>query len=120
MRPVGNFWERRAEAFLVAQGLRLVTRNFLTRVGEIDLIMRDESHLVFVEVRYRQRSRFASAASSVTPRKQRRLTNCARLFCKQYPNWSEYPCRFDVIAYDANVPLHDAIWLRAAFDAPEW
>lgn len=120
MRSVGSVWEKRAEAFLVKQGLRLVARNFLTRVGEIDLIMHDESHLVFVEVRYRQRSRFASAARSVTRRKQNSLTNCARLFRKQYPNWSEYPCRFDVIAYDASGPLPGAVWLRAAFDAPEW
>lgn len=120
MRWVGNYWEQRAEDFLLKQGLAVVARNFLTRLGEIDLVMLDGPHLVFVEVRYRQRSRFASAASSVTGRKQKRLISCASLFRKQHPNWSDYPCRFDVIAYDADVPLSDAIWFRAAFEAMEW
>lgn len=120
MRRVGTYWEQRAEVYLQDRGLTLVTRNFLTQLGEIDLIMRDDFHLVFVEVRYRRNSRFASAAHSVTPQKRERLTNCANLFRKQHPIWSEYPCRFDVIAYDANVSLPDAIWLRGAFEATTW
>ena len=120
MHRVGNYWERRAEAFLRKQGLALITRNFLTRLGEIDLVMHDASHLIFVEVRYRKPSRFASAAGSVAGRKQKRLINCANLFRQRNPDWSAYPCRFDVIAYDAGVPLSDAIWLRAAFEAEDF
>lgn len=120
MRTTGAYWERQAETFLEAQGLTLVARNFLTPLGEIDLIMHDHFHLVFVEVRYRRRSRFASAADSVAPRKRECLTKCANLFRKQHPNWSEYPCRFDVIAYDANDRLPDATWLRGAFEATTW
>ncbi len=120
MRRVGNYWEQEAELFLRAQGLTLVARNFLTQLGEIDLIMQDDFHLVFVEVRYRRRSRFMSAAGSVTRQKRKRMTKCADMFRKRYPNWSDYPCRFDVIAYDADVPLPDAIWLRGAFEAITW
>ena len=120
MRPVGNYWEQRAEAFLRKQGLTLIARNFLTRLGEIDLVMHDDSHLVFVEVRYRRPSRFASATSSVAGKKQKRLIQCASLFRKQNPNWSDYPCRFDVIAYDADGPLPDPKWRRAAFESKDW
>ena len=73
MHRAGKYWEQQAEAFLLKQGLSLVARNFLTQLGEIDLIMRDESRLVFVEVRYRRRSRFTSAAGSVTQQKQKRF-----------------------------------------------
>ena len=48
MRRVGAYWEQRAGLYLQGQGLTLVTRNFLTHLGEIDLIMRDSLHLVFV------------------------------------------------------------------------
>ena len=120
MRRVGAYWEQQAELYLQGRGLTLVSRNFLTHLGEIDLIMHDSVHLVFVEVRYRRSSRFASAAGTVTPQKRARLTKCANLFRKQHPNWSKYPCRFDVIAYDASVSLPDAIWLRGAFEATTW
>jgi putative endonuclease len=47
-RREGQHWERRAESFLLRQGLTIVERNYNCRVGEIDLIMYDHSSLVFV------------------------------------------------------------------------
>ena len=44
-----------------AQGLTIVARNFRTRFGEIDLIARDGSTLVFVEVRMRRSRGFGGA-----------------------------------------------------------
>lgn len=120
MHRAGKYWEQQAEAFLLKQGLSLVARNFLTQLGEIDLIMRDESRLIFVEVRYRRRSRFTSAAGSVTQQKQKRLEKCAKLFRKQHQKWSDFPCRFDVIAYDEDSQVPNAIWLCAVFESTDW
>ena len=46
--------EKLAQDYLQQQGLKLLAKNFRTPRGEIDLIMRDNTHLVFVEVRFRQ------------------------------------------------------------------
>ena len=69
----GQIWEFRAEQFLLRQGLVLITRNFSSRSGEIDLIMRDDTHIAFVEVRFRRNVRFGGAIRSITPTKQRKL-----------------------------------------------
>ena len=61
MSAEGKIWESRAEQFLLSQGLVLITRNFSTRSGEIDLIMRDAQHVAFIEVRYRSSDRFGGA-----------------------------------------------------------
>jgi putative endonuclease len=45
--------EQLALTFLQSKGLVLVTKNFRTRRGEIDLIMLDNTVMVFVEVRFR-------------------------------------------------------------------
>jgi len=58
--------EQIALEYLVEKGLVLLTRNFSTRRGEIDLVMNDGDHLVFVEVRFRQSSTFGSAEESIT------------------------------------------------------
>ena len=71
---LGQSAEKRAEIFLASHGLTLVARNWRCRFGEIDLIMRDDSALVFIEVRLRSRSDFGGAAASVTPAKQK---NCS-------------------------------------------
>tara|TARA_Y100001954_G_scaffold188557_1_gene201995 strand:+ start:433 stop:801 length:369 start_codon:yes stop_codon:yes gene_type:complete len=116
LRTVGQHWERCAEAYLSRQGLQSIARNFATRHGEIDLIMLDDHHIAFVEVRYRSASRFGDARLSVTAAKQRRVRRCAQSFLQTHPAWQSYPCRFDVIAYDAHRDVHEPLWLRAAFD----
>jgi len=116
MHNCGQQWERHAERFLTGRGLSVVARNFRVGCGEIDLIMRDDTQLVFIEVRYRSAGRFGDAAASVGPRKQLRITQCAAAFLHANPTWSDYPCRFDVIAYDARQSGTSPRWIRAAFE----
>jgi len=107
----GDAAEERALAFLVDQGLSLVERNAASRLGEIDLVMRDDAGLVFVEVRSRASNAFGGAAASVDAAKRRRLQREAqrwmnRRFGDRWP-----PCRFDVCAFEG-ARLE---WIRGAF-----
>ena len=115
MDSTGRRWERHAERFLKRHGLTPIARNFSGKGGEIDLVMRDRDHVAFIEVRYRNRSRFGSAASSVTLKKQKKIVRCAQLFLQTFPKWANHPCRFDVIAYDSNGGIGRPVWIRAAF-----
>ena len=105
--------EARAEAFLVEHGLRPVDRNVRFRGGEIDLVMRDGAHWVFVEVRARRDARFGGAAASVGWRKQQRVALAAQLYLlRRFGQCAWPPCRFDVLAFEAGEPR----WIRAAFE----
>lgn len=108
----GSQAEDRAQALLEAQGLRVAARNFLCRSGEIDLIAEDGETLVFVEVRSRAHDRLGGAAASVNLRKQRRLIRAAEYYLLRHPEQRLRPCRFDVIALDAD---READWIRDAF-----
>ena len=111
----GDVAEDRALAHLLAQGLRLVARNYRTPGrggGEIDLIVRErDGTLVFVEVRKRASSSFGGAAGSIGWRKQQRIVFAARHFLMRLA--SPPPCRFDVISMEGG----SIQWMRAAFDA---
>lgn len=106
----GRAAEQQAAAFLAARGLQEIERNYRVRGGEIDLVMRDGEHLVFVEVRYRSRSDFGGAAASVTAAKQARLALAAQHYLQQRGNRT--PCRFDVVALAPDQPPQ---WIRDAF-----
>ncbi len=106
----GKEAEQLAARHLAGQGLREVCRNYHCRGGEIDLVMRDGEQLVFVEVRYRSRSRFGGAAESVNARKQQRLTLAARHYLQK--SGFSGPCRFDVLAIDGCAAPQ---WIRDAF-----
>lgn len=99
-QKIGANGEERALAYLQQQGLRLVERNFRCKMGEIDLIMRQDAVLVFVEVRARADDRHGGAAASITPAKQRRLIRTAQFYLQRLRTLPA--CRFDVIAIDGD------------------
>jgi putative endonuclease len=112
-RSVGQRGEDEAARHLESQGLELLERNYRCRGGEIDLVMRDGAHWVFVEVRARRDARFGGAAASVDARKQRRVSIAAQLYLlRRFGQRAWPPCRFDVVAFEAGEPR----WIRAAFD----
>ena len=94
----GSAAEALAAEFLQARGLAVVKRNYRCRGGEIDLIARDGSTLVFVEVRLRSGSAFGGARESITAAKRRRLKFAAGLFLSGLAR--EPACRFDAILLD--------------------
>ena len=131
----GSYFEQQACEFLQGQGLILVVQNWQQpKVGELDLVMLEKgqawSTLVFVEVRQRQRSYFGDAARSVTTSKQRKIIKAARYFLQQNQKYSDYECRFDVIAYntannsnsknETNITLDNQPNQRLEINQPEW
>lgn len=110
-KEAGNEAESAALAHLKSAGLKLITRNYRCRAGELDLVMLDGKTLVLVEVRYRASSHYGGAAASVTYRKQRRIINAARHLLTMRADLRKYPARFDVIAIG-----HAGVeWIKHAF-----
>jgi len=94
----GRAGEDAAVEYLRNAGYVVLERNWRCRLGEIDVIARDGSAFVFVEVRSRTNpTRFGSAIEAVTPRKCRQVRSVAAVYLKQL---SEPPVsvRFDVVA----------------------
>lgn len=95
-RKVGDRGEDLALRYLEGRGYKLLERNYRTRSGEIDLILRRGSVLVFVEVKLRRSTGFGDPAEAVTPRKQARIRACAEQYlADRDPEFDE--ARFDVV-----------------------
>jgi putative endonuclease len=87
--------ESRATALLLAKGYRILARRFRVSVGEVDIVARRGSTLVFVEVK--ARGRLDEAAEAVTERQQRRIIAAAEAWLAAHPDDISYNIRFDVI-----------------------
>ena len=111
--------EAAALHFLQAHGLQLLARNAQSRGGELDLVMRDASSVVFVEVRYRASTGFGGSAMSVDANKRRKLVHAAQVWLSQHPHYAQAACRFDVIAASGVPTAPQLDWLRDAFRADE-
>ena len=52
-RAVGSIYEEKIAAFLKQNGFVILERNYRCKQGEIDIIAKDGSYFVFIEVKYR-------------------------------------------------------------------
>ena len=70
----GRRGEAAAARFYEKQGAALITHNYHTRMGEIDLILREpDGTLVFCEVKTRAKDSLDTPAAAVNAAKQRRI-----------------------------------------------
>lgn len=91
-------------------------RNYLARVGEIDLIMLDGETLVFAEVRFRKHDTWGGGSHSVTRAKQQRIIRAARRFLACHPDRFQQTCRFDVISIGLQEGRTMFDWIQNAFE----
>ena len=103
--------ESRAAALLVAKGFRILARRWKSPVGEIDIIARRRTLLLFVEVK--ARNNLDEAAESVSPRQRQRIAAAAEAWLATYPDESVKDIRFDaVLVAPGKMPRH----LAGAFE----
>jgi putative endonuclease len=117
-RWFGTRGERAAARFLRRLGYRILARNYVCPLGELDLVALDHDCVVFVEVRSTETDDAGRPAESVDLYKQKRLTNLALHFLKQHRLLGR-PARFDVLAvsWPANQPEPDVVHHPNAFQA---
>lgn len=110
--------EQFARTHLEAHGLSLITANFASRFGEIDLVMRDQSAIVFVEVRYRKTPVYGTALETVDRRKQKKLILAAQWYL-QNKRWHNKAARFDVVGISPKLGSGELeyTWCKNAFGA---
>ena len=114
----GHIGEAVAARYYQKQGCELVTHNYHTRMGEIDLILREpDGTLVFCEVKTRRPGAMVSPAEAVTRSKQRKLIRATEYYLQQ-TRQSDEPVRFDVAEV---TPLDSGRWMvhiiKGAFTA---
>jgi len=95
-RLSGAWGEELALRYLTQLGYTLVERNYRTRYGELDLVLRRQNILVFVEVKMRRGVGFGHPLEAVTPRKQAAIRALAqRYLFEKEPEFDA--ARFDVV-----------------------
>lgn len=92
---LGKKGEQLAEQFLLAQGYRLLAKNYRTPFGEADLIVSQGEEIVFVEVKTRSSSAYGTPREAVTRDKQERYRKIALYYGQKVKK--ELSVRFDVV-----------------------
>lgn len=97
-RALGDLGEAATVRYLRRRGFRILARNFTVKGGEIDIIARRFSHIVFVEVKTRKastdREKYGRAQDAVNGEKRAHLRYTATRWLSQNPTRAKP--RFDV------------------------
>lgn len=110
-RTVGTIYEAKAAEYLERIGYQIIERNYRCCMGEIDLIAKHQSYLVFIEVKFRKNIHTGYGTEAVDWRKQKRIIAAARWYLMEKRK-GEIPCRFDVISFQGEEIqlIQDAFW----------
>lgn len=116
-RSIGLAAEERACRHLEEAGMTVVARNYRGKVGEIDVVARTGTRIVFVEVRSREDSAYGAPEETVTLAKRRRVVAAARRYLLTVPKDSWREARFDVIVVEGSGEAAEIRHYPGAFDA---
>ncbi len=105
---LGEWGEQQALEHLEAEGWELLSRNWCTSRGELDLVVARcepgyepgsvRQVIAFVEVKTRRAAYAINAPEcSVTRRKRQQIVKLAKLWLRAHSGWREASVRFDVI-----------------------
>ena len=111
----GQKAENIANEFLQKHKLCLLEKNFYSRYGEIDLIMKDHQDLVFIEVRHRIKQSFMNPIESIDYKKQQKIIATSQYFLLNNPKLEHYNIRYDVVIVNHHLDKPEIQWLKNAF-----
>lgn len=111
----GRWAEEVALKYLLNRNLKLIEKNFRSKFGEIDLIMKDTDIVCFIEVRYRTDDHFHQAAESINKRKQERIILTSQQYLTNNYDTDDILCRFDTVTLSGKQEKPIIEWLKDAF-----
>lgn len=77
---IGKSGEDIVAAYLQEKNYNIVERNFKTKVGEIDIVAKEKSQIVFVEVKTRSTNLFGTPSEAITHKKLHSLIRAGEYY----------------------------------------
>ncbi len=109
----GNIGEDLAEKYLRQKRFKILKRNLTTKIGEIDILARDKSDIVVVEVKTKSGSDFGEGFEMVNYFKRRKLLQLAKMLQKDY---SRATIRIDVVSVDLSQNPPEIKYFKSAVE----
>lgn len=98
-REKGAFYEKKSVSYLQGLGYQVCAVNYRTRVGEIDVIVKDGDSFVFVEVKSLVADLGFYPSERIDRRKQQKIRTVAMQYMIEIDQYEKCPMRFDVMEW---------------------
>jgi len=114
---LGKVGEEQAAAALETAGMKIITKNYRSKTGEIDIIALDSETIVFVEVKTWSFLGMEDLQYSLNSKKKHKIIKTAKYFLLENREYSNMAIRFDVVFVKKNMTSkkNDITHLASAF-----
>ncbi|MDX2127673.1 MAG: YraN family protein [Chloroherpetonaceae bacterium] len=113
-QSLGRSGEEIAAHHLTQKGYKVLERNFRCGKNEVDLIIRKDEVIAFVEVKLRRSTGYGHPLEAITIAKQKELAKAAECYIRKFPS-SNTIYRFDVVGILADGIQEEITHLEDAF-----
>jgi putative endonuclease len=109
-RKFGDAGEKIAEKYLTEKGYVIIDRNYSKRYGEIDIVAKKRSLLVFIEVKTRDMKHVHSflPEQSVNRSKTRKIKKVCQAYLLEKHYGPNQEWQIDIIAISIDIDSHKA------------
>ena len=114
-KELGKKGEDLALQYLKKNGYRIFEKNYVCKMGEVDIIAREKDTLAFIEVKTRTSTAFGPPQLAVNAAKQMQLSKVAVYFLKE-KGIENVKARFDVVAIVLGPKGPEIELIRDAFE----
>ena len=114
-KELGQKGEEFALRFLKKRGYQIIQKNYVCKMGEMDIIAKEKDTLVFIEVKTRTSTTFGPPQLAVNPKKQSQMSKVALNFLKE-KKLEDVKARFDVVAILLGPRGEEIELIKDAFD----
>ena len=94
-KDLGDFGEAAAAAYLKKKQYQILEKNYRTAGGELDLIARTKTHLIFVEVKTRSNLHYGRPIEAIDRKKMQHMRRAAAAYLSEHPTQLE--SQFDAV-----------------------
>ena len=94
-KELGAQGEKKAQAYLILHGWKIIEKNYVTPFGEIDIIAKKKDILAFIEVKTRLSDIYGAPSEAVDARRKRRYIMGANYYLTNKN--LDLTVRFDII-----------------------
>jgi putative endonuclease len=93
----GQVGEEQAAKYLEAAGMTIISRNYRSKTGEVDIIAQDGETIAFIEVKTWSTFGIDNLQYGINVKKQEKIIKTAKYFLCENREYNSMTIRFDVV-----------------------
>ncbi len=106
-QKIGKYGEKIAISYLLNKGHQIISTNFHSKYGEIDIISKYQDCIYIYEVKLRKTLRYGYGDQSITKSKIDKIITTLEIWLEENPQYTSYPKYINALIIDPDGSIYE-------------